>query len=288
MNEFPTAMWWDDRFYRVKEEGLEYIIPSVTTKLGIEDKPFLYRWYADQGWDAARKKMHEAQERGVRIHYAWYVFLMGGVVIYNPFQRPNYSEEQIKALQSEHNGLIAILNDQSEMLALWKLQRFYEVTKAKIVELEMTVYSIKEDIAGTLDNVFFFEKGTYDVNGSKGLVIPESGVYICDLKSGNQVSESAWAQIAAYERAYVAMGKTVPKGGIVMHTNASTRKGIEGFSAELLTSEELKFHYKIYQHLSEVWKARNPKLGIKAFQFPTLITKKETHHGARPELVHQE
>lgn len=267
----PTAMWFDDRFYKIKKEGMEFIIPSVTTKLGIEDKPFLYKWYAELGWDQARKKLHEAGERGKRIHYACYIYLMGGVVLYNPFMSPNFQEEDIKKFSNESNGLISIISDQSEMCAVWKLQQFFERTKAVIKDLELNVYSIEDDIAGTLDDALFIEKGTYDVNGAKGLVIPESGVYICDVKSGNQVSESAWSQIAAYEKAYISMGKEVPKGGIILHTSASTKKGIPGFSAELKKSEELKPYYNIYQHLSEVWKARNPNMGLVAFSFPTII-----------------
>ena len=273
--KLETAAWFDDRFYKVKSGGQEFIIPSVTTKLGIEDKPFLYRWYADLGWEKARKRLNEAGDRGKRIHYAWYIYLMGGIVIYNPFQNPNYSEKDISEFTTKYNGLISVLSDQDEMVAAWKLQQFFEKTGAKIIDLERNVFSVEDDIAGTLDDVFFLEKGTYDVNGAKGLVIKESGTYICDLKSGNFVSESAWAQIAAYERAYISMGKEKPKGGIVLHTSASSRKGIPGFSAELLTSEELKPHYEIYQHLAAVWKARNPNLGIKAFQFPKLITKEK-------------
>lgn len=271
----PSAMWFDDRFYKVKENDQEHIIASVTTKLGIEDKPFLYRWYAELGWDQARKKLHEAGERGKRIHYAWYIYQMGGVVLYNPFQSPNFSEEQIKEYATSHNGLIAVISDQSEMVAVWKLQRFLEISKAKIVHLEMTVFSVKDKIAGTLDGALLLEKGTYDVNGAKGLVIPETGIYIADLKSGNVVSDSAWAQVASYAEAYASMGFEAPKGGIILHTSASTRKGIEGFSAELKTTAELRPHFEIFKHLSAVFDARNPNMGPRAFEFPIVI-KKET------------
>jgi len=209
---------------------------------------------------------------------------MGGIICYNPWNAPQFTEEQIKKYSDESNGLISVLGDQSEMCAVWKLQQFMERTKAQIKDLELNVYSIEDDIAGTLDNALFLEKGTYDVSGAKGLTVPESGIYICDLKSGNQVSESAYAQIAAYEKAYVSMGKDKPVGGIILHTSASSKKGIPGFSAELLTSEELKPHYEIYQHLSAVWKARNPNMGPVAFQFPSVI-KKEITNASTTERV---
>lgn len=274
-SKIPTAMWFDDRFYKVKKDDEEYIIASVTTKLGIENKPFLYRWYAELGWDQARRRLNEAGERGKRIHYAWYIYLMGGVVLYNPWEAKNYSDDEIAKYTKDSNGLISILEEQSEMVSLWKLATFYNRVRPKIADLELNVFSVEDDIAGTLDNAFHIEAGKYDVSGSAGLVIPETGIYICDLKSGNQVSDSAWAQIAAYERAYISMGREKPKGGIVLHTSASTKKGILGFSAELKTSNELKFHYEIYQHLAAVWKARNPDAGPRAFEFPTIIKKGE-------------
>jgi hypothetical protein len=71
------------------------------------------------------------------------------------------------------------------------------------------------------------------------------------------------------------MGKESPKGGIVLHTSSQNRKGIEGFSADLKMAAELKQHYEIYQHLAAVWKARNPYMGIVAFQFPTKIKREK-------------
>lgn len=285
MNEtIPSVEYFDDRVYKVKKNGQEVYIASVTTKLGIENKPFLYKYYAELGWDQARKKLHEAGERGKRIHYAWYIYLVKGAVIYNPWNKPTFTEEQIKEISDKHNGLISVLGEQSEMLAVWKLQRFFEITKPVIKDLEMNVYSIEDDIAGTLDNAFFFEKGKYDVSGAKGLTIEESGIYICDLKTGNVVSDSAWAQIAAYEKAYVAMGKEKPKGGMILHTSSPIKRGIEGFSCEIKTSEELKFHYNIYNHLSEVWKARNPNFGPVAFSFPAIIKQGEIYDSKKESV----
>ena len=44
--------------------------PSVTQVLGLLDKPFLYRWYADLGWEKAELQKKTAQERGERFHKA--------------------------------------------------------------------------------------------------------------------------------------------------------------------------------------------------------------------------
>lgn len=269
--EIKTAMFFDERGYRIKfKDGSLFECASVTTKLGIEDKPFLYKWYAELGWDQARKKLNEAGERGKRIHYAVFIYLMGGVVIYNPWQIPNYTDEGIEAMKKQ-NPYFMVLSNQDEMLALWKIQKFFDAVKPEIIKLEETVWHMEHGIAGTLDMALKIEKGTYDVNGSKGLVIPETGVYIADLKTGSMISDSAWEQIAAYQKAFDALSGLKTSGGLVLHTSSSNKKGVEGLASVLKTSEELKSDFQIFKSLSYVWDQRNPGFTLKAFSFPTLI-----------------
>lgn len=195
-------------------------------------------------------------------------------MIYNPWQIPNYTETEIEDYK-RMNPYFMVLSNQDEMLALWKVQRFFDIVKPEIVKLEETVWHVGEGIAGTLDMALKIEKGTYDVNGSKGLVIPETGVYIGDLKTGSMVSDSAWAQIAAYQKAFEALSGLETKGGFVLHTSSSNKKGIEGLACPLKTSEELKQDYAIFKSLSYVWDQRNPNFTLKAFEFPTIIQKKQ-------------
>jgi hypothetical protein len=272
-----SAEYFDDRFYRIKTKEGDKYIASVTTKLGIESKPFLYRWYADLGWDTARKKLNEAADRGKRIHYAFYIYMMGGTVLYNPWRSPNYRDEEIKKISNEKNGLICVLTEQSEMVDVWKLSRFYDVVKPKIDRCEFTVYSIAKDIAGTLDNSLKIQAGTYTVDGKELITIPKTGIYLVDLKTGNMVSESAWAQLAAYIEAFIDMMLGEPEGAIVLHTGSKKRTGIKGLSCLLKTRKELQHDYNIYKHLSAVFNARNPNMGPTVFQFPTLIQRSEVY-----------
>jgi len=273
-NEIKTALFFDERGYRIKfKDGVVYEQASVTTQLGIEEKPFLNRWYAELGWDQARKKLHESGERGKRIHYALFIYTMGGIVLYNNPQIPTYTEEQVKEYQ-RMNPYFCVLQNQDEMLAMVKLQKFFDLVNPKILDSERTVWSMEHGIAGTLDMVLEIEKGTYDVNGSKKLVIPETGAYIADLKTGNQISESAWAQIAAYKVAWEGLSGLKSKGGLVLHTSSTVKSGIEGFAAPLKTSEELEPHFQFFKHASAMWEFRNPNFTLKAFSFPTLIQRK--------------
>lgn len=267
-HEAQMVQYFDDHFYKVGEN----YIASVTTKLSVESKPFLARWRGDVGNREADMRMHDASQRGKRIHYAWWVYITGGTVVYNPWENPTYSEEDIKKLKSE--GILFVLNSQDEMLQLWKLQRFFELVNPQIRHAELIVYSVEKDIAGTLDNAFLIEKGKYDVSGKNQLVIPKTGVYIADLKTGNSFEESMWNQIAPYSKCYEEMGYGKTEGGLILHTGAKSKSGISGLSVPLRTAEELDHDFIIYQKIADIWKERNPGYGPDIFSFPSLIKKR--------------
>ena len=271
--EITISEYFDDRFYKIKVDDISHIIPSVSTKLSIEDKPFLYRYYAELGWDQARRKLHEAQDRGIRIHYAWYIYQSGGAVLYNPFNSPRFSEKEINDLKEKYQGRIAILQNQDEQVDIWKLQKFDEIVKPKYLYGEHKVYSIPRRIAGTLDGAIEIEAGEYSISGSRPLVFEKTGIWIFDLKTGNTIPNSAWPQISAYETAFREMGLGDPLGGLILHTSAKTRTGIEGFSCLKKTTEELKEPFSIFENLSKVWEVRNPNAGPRSFSFPNIITK---------------
>lgn len=276
-DEVKMASWFDEHHYKITKEGQEFYIPSVTTKLSIESKYALSRWRGDLGNREADLRMYEASNRGKRIHHSLNVFLLGGPVVYNPWEAPLYSEEEIKNMASNANGIYFVLKAQDEMMDVWKLQQFFDVVKPKIIASEQIVYSIEDDIAGTLDVALFIEKGTYPVNGSKGLVVPESGIYIGDLKTGKTVDTSYWNQLAAYQCAYEKKEKQKTSGCLILHTGSTMRSGIPGFSALLKDSVTMKAerHLETFFDISKVWKARNPNDGPTAFKFPSLIQRRK-------------
>lgn len=268
--EIRLVNYFDDHWYDILTIDGRFFIASVTTKLGIERKTFLERWRGDVGNKAADEKIYESQQKGKRIHHAMYVFLNGGTVIYDPWEFSTYTQSEIEKLKSEAEFFFALKN-QDEMLALHKIQRFIELTGAKVIDTEMTVFDTEADEAGTLDAALFFEKGSYLENTLK---IAESGVVIADLKTGSQVDPSAWSQISVYEKNYAKMksAKTIKTiGGMILHTGANTKKGISGFSTPFKSTDELKPFYDVYKHLAAVWKARNPNKGPRVLEFPALI-----------------
>lgn len=54
------------RIYVKRSNGKRYT--SVTTVLGVIAKPALYKWYADRGWEGARKELKDAGDRGTILH----------------------------------------------------------------------------------------------------------------------------------------------------------------------------------------------------------------------------
>jgi len=291
--EVKQIDWFDQHFYRLNLDGNDIYFPSVTTKLDAEAKPFLARWRGDIGNREADIIMRTKADRGSRIHFGWYLMTTGGTVIYNPFQRPNYTGEEIEKIAKESNGIL-ILENQDEMYDLYKLQEWHKIVNPKVEANELIVYSLKNEEAGQLDKLMYIKEGEYMINGAKPLFI-EEGLYVVDLKTGNTFPDNGFMQISAYKNCYEEMNKkgitdkiitgikslfnkqisTEVKGGIIIHTGAKTKKGIEGLATYLRTSEELKEDYLDYRAVATVWERRKKNMKPRIFSFPTLIKMNE-------------
>ena len=265
--------WFDDHFYKVTKEDKSVVyIPSVTTKLSATAKPFLIRWYGDIGNTEAERRKQEAADRGSRLHYAYHIFKTGGAVLFQPFQRPIYTREQIIDFENKYEGKVAILYTQDEMYQMYKIQRLYEILKPKVVFSESIVYSIETMDAGTVDDIWYLEAGEYKVNGREPVIIEESGLYINDLKTGNQIDDDAFMQVGAYLKLAVSMGIGDFKGTLVTHTNAKTKTGIEGLAVYHRGLPEVEADYADYRHAAAIWERKFGTLKPKVFEFPAIIT----------------
>lgn len=282
--------WFDDHFYKVKfqnEFGMEIedFIPSVTTKLGAVAKPFLVQWYGDLGNREANIRKFEQAERGTRIHHAWNTYATGGVVIFNPPQKPNFTRDQVNELYTEYKDNVVVLSNQDEMYDMDKLKRWCDFVKPVFLGCEYTVCSLKNRDAGTVDNKIYTEGGELPVNGRTLLEIPK-GKYIVDLKTGNYVGKEAEMQTAAYFKCDEEMTGTDDLMGVmILHTGSKVRSGIEGLSTTLLLRPDIEKQYRNYRLISQVWESQFGGLKPKVMQIPNLITKpkpateKETENG---------
>ena len=276
IKEIKTIEWFDDRFYKVcyvpegETETLAVYAPSVTTILSVAPKPFLAHWRGEIGNREAEAQIFDSQERGKRIHHAWHMLCKGGRAVFNPYTHPQYTREQLITFEKEKP--LAVLTTQDEWWALIKLVEFMKVTKAEIVETEKTVFSEARIEAGTLDNVFRVEKGSYPVNGAKPLTIETSGLYIADLKTGKSIYDEAFLQLSAYERFYFEMTGNEIAGGLILHTSSQNKKGIEGLGVTVITRNEFARHFEEYDLLSKLWHRHHEHLQPVVRELPTEVS----------------
>lgn len=271
--------WFDNHFYKIKyqldgaADVVEYL-PSVTTKLNIIAKPFLAQWRGDIGNREADMRVFESSERGVRIHHAWYTLTTGGVVLYQPFQHPNYTLEEIEQIKEANLGNVAIVKFQDEMYDVYKLSKWLKVVKPTILHSEKIVYSVNNRDAGTVDNIFGIEEGDYEINGKKPIHIPK-GIYVVDLKSGKVVDDNAFMQTAVYAACAEEMGLGEINGTLILHTGSSMKTGIEGLATLYRSKEEMGKDYQDYRLAAALWERKNADMKPKVFEFPSLLTLKE-------------
>lgn len=283
--------WFDDHFYQVTiDENTVRFFPSVTTKLGIIGAPFLARWRGEVGNEEADRRMNEAMDKGSRIHHAVNVIANGGVVIYNPWNRPNYTKEQIEELKEKYI-IVFTIERQIEMLEINRVIKWFEIVKPQILESETIVYSLKREEAGTMDLLIKVpQSGEYMIGGATPVTLIK-GIYVVDLKSGKSVDDNALLQTSAYAHFYKEMKKKKINGTIIIHTNASTRKGIEGLNTIVRTAKEMKDDFKDFCHVAKIWdRKQKESTKPKIFQFPSMLFLKDVvveNKDSNEEIVQQ-
>lgn len=271
MSDVVLIDWFSAHYYRVTlPDGQARFIPSVTTKLGVVDKPQLARWRGDLGNREADLRMYEGAQKGTRIHWARSVMLNGGAVIYDPWQRPVYTEEGIAELRKQYKE-VAILRTQEEMWDICKLEKQLKVLRPEILGVEEMVFDLEQNDAGTIDSILLLKPGEYLVNGKNPLSLA-GGVYIEDLKTGHYLDDSVWLQIAAYTVMWEKKHGMKVSGAFVTHTGSSIKTGIPGLATKFCSREELLEYYKKYRHISDVWLDKHEGEQPETFQFPSVVT----------------
>ena len=274
--------WFDDRWYKVRyinkaKQEVEEYFASVTTKLGALDEPYLRRWYGQVGLEEALRVLREAGDRGTRIHWAWQFFNNGGAIIYDPDTAAPYDREEIEEIKKYYNGNYYFIRRQEEMLQIAKLQAWIKAVAPDEVNCEQIVYNIDEKDAGTLDNLMLIKEGEYEIAGSKPLKLP-AGWYVVDLKTGSTVSDKARMQVGRYaymvEKLYADNEHPLEIiGGLIIHTSAATKNGIEGLTTYFMDREELKSRNLDYLDIAKVWNRNCQSQKPKIRQLPALIVK---------------
>jgi hypothetical protein len=253
--------WWDDRVYRrILADGTKPFKWSVTTKLGIINKPFLSRWRGDLGNYEADKRSNFAKWRGSRVHDAIHRLIMDGEVVW------------------EQNTVDAL--GQDEWLKVLYFKKFLRLFKPVIKGSETIVWSEAGNYAGTMDLPVLLTAGEYQITKSTVVTVPETGYYCGDIKTGNLSKEYNY-QTAAYAMAEEAQAdpqseifSTVkeygePLGTFILHLDADNK---EGWTLKLRTKENMAHDYEMALLAFRLWDDVNPNKTPAFFEMPTKIT----------------
>lgn len=277
--------WFDEHHYKITSDEKTHYLPSVTTKLGIVNKPGLSRWRGDIGNREADLRMYDAGQRGKRLHWAREVLLTGGAVVYDPWQTPIYSDQGILDLKEKYSGNVSILRTQDEMVQIVKLHRQLGILKPKVLGVEVKVYDLEFRDAGTIDGIYEIEGGVYMINGATPLKL-EPGIYIEDFKTGNFLDDNVWLQLAPYARMWENMTRKHIQGTLITHTGAKTKKGIAGLATLYRDRETLlKKDYLDYRHAAALWERDHADDQPEQFEFPSILTLNGVTNGDKSTLL---
>lgn len=268
-----TVEFFDDRYYKILAgDGTFEYFPSVTTILEVVNKPYLGRWRGEVGNETADKKMNDAARRGSAVHHAAAVLARGGRVDWvNTDLDRDEEKEKLYATLMYHYGkdFFVIRCNQETWLQVVRFVQWWDAVQPKLIMNEQNLFSMDLRIAGTLDFLVEIKGGEYMINGSKKVALTD-GIYIMDLKTGNQVDDNYFMQISAYTAMLPPEFKVT--GGMIIHTNAATRSGIEGVATHVRSADQLKKDFNDFSSVHTLWRRKNEVEKPKIMELPTSLT----------------
>ena len=285
--------WFDDRFYKIylpdaidpgfiknipknliypgPENQFNVYLPSSTTIQGIERKRFIEKWRGDVGNKRADQIIDTALNKGSNIHNAIDMLVNGTDIIYQNLKTKNLTIKEIEEYQLTTKRPVLIIHDQAEMVQLARYQKLINILNPVILDTEQNVFNLSECYAGTLDQVWYFEKDVQYQNSSKSTIKINAGYYIIDLKTGKSFDEdSTGIQLSSYFKAYHDMNKL--SGALGIHLNSNNRSGLDGVKIYKYSMTELNRNFKQFLNLKNTFFWTNKDLQPELFEFPEIIT----------------
>ena len=251
--------WFFEHWYAVEtEKGITYV-PSVTTYLGIVNKPWLNQWRGEIGNERADWISMIAKNKGSKIHHAWEILNLGGAILYessfkSPLAARAWTQEALKPFIQKYGNKWIVLNDQDEYQQLLKLQEWESMVNPVQIEAEISLSDFDLDLGGTIDRIIQIKPGTYKVAGRNPLVIANEGDCLVDLKTGKDVWPENYLQLAGYRRLWEKQTGRKVAYGIIIHSNAKTKIGIEGLTTYIRTPEQMDTDWSYFENVASVWR----------------------------------
>jgi hypothetical protein len=233
----------DNRFYATENGNY---VPSVTTILEAYPKDAaFFKWLKDVGQDADTIR-DEAGRRGSLVHELTEQYDQHQEVTFvNQYGKPKY-----------------------KMLEWAMFERYVDFCNTQTPKMRMMEMHFSSDVlgfAGTVDRVL-------EINGKE---------YLVDIKTSNNMHESYWLQLAAYNELLKEYDYHV-EGVAILWLNAKTRtagKGgaIQGIGWQLLTRtlEDSAKDWETFQTTFSLWKSINEDIKPKRTSYQLTHQKNE-------------
>lgn len=268
----PVVEHFDSRYYAVPVPGkpseVEYI-ESITTILGAHHKPFIERLRGDRGNREMDRRLEETATRGSIIHHGNAVALAGGAIAHQSpwWKRQHFSEAEIKKLTRRYGARFLMVPTEEEFHAIRRWRMFLDKTNPRVLAMNLTVYSLRLHLAGSLDIILGFHDVLFDK-------VWLSGWFVADWKGGLEMDDHRM-QVAGYYELLKDMRPDIAEmiaGGLIIYQNASTKTGtIPGLKLDYRTPEQMARDFSDLEHVHAIWRRDNPSTRPEVFSYRPLI-----------------
>lgn len=244
--------WQDSHFYKINGE----YYPSVTTILSVIRLQFLEQWRGNVGNEEAAQILKRTSEDGSAAH--------------NIFSRMLLEGKQAVFGADVNPSTEIMVPNQFVHLALHKLTQFWKIVSPELIQSEIRLFSPAHEFAGTADLILRIKGGSYPIAGAKDVYLTD-GIWLADIKTGKNISELSGLQLAAYTMAIEETRGLKIEGAMILHTQATTKNGIEGFTVKVWDRDELEKEFRVFKAAQVLYNYKKP-YKPKDINLPTSIT----------------
>lgn len=199
---------------------------SVTTVLGIIDKPALRFWYGQQVHRAMVQDPSLSEKDALAAPYQKSRKAMNrGTTIHSLVETYKGTGDRIENIPRQYQGYAMAFYD------------FMAATKASLIEQERTLFCEKPQIAGTLD--------IYAQIGDKK--------HIIDVKTGKDIYPEVGLQLSAYAHMMREAGKEVDEISVLLLETGADDLPTGKYKFQTLTEDFMAFRaaHRLYCYLNE-------------------------------------
>lgn len=242
---------FNERWYEIKTETNEFILPSVTTYLEAYPKGFGYEQWLMNNKDPYALR-DEAAQLGSYVHGLIEKTLFGNTIKFEEgmtkieaWERYLYWCKFWKDLNENPGKTLKVEYPIKEV-----------ITKKDYTEF--ITYDLDEQYAGTVDKLLRF-------NCADGKTI----YAVCDWKTGSNIYETAYLQVAAYAKSVSKQLKIPINMIIIVQLYPSVNKN--GYRIHVKENEQIDIDFEDFQHIKKIWLREHSNEKPKFKKYPTEI-----------------